>query len=87
MPITNGSIAVGTAASLVSHAGVNPGTLHISNLDNTDTIFIGDATVVVNAGHALQKSASEDFDIYPGQTIYAVSTKAGHSVAFTLITP
>jgi hypothetical protein len=42
---------------------------------------------VVNAGHALPKSASEDFDIYPGQSIYAVSTKTGHSVAFTLITP
>ena len=87
MPINNGSITVGTAATLVSHAGVNPGTLHISNIDNTDTIFIGGATVVVNAGHALPKSASEDFDIYPGQSMYAVSTKNGHSVAFTLITP
>ncbi len=87
MPITNGSIAVGTAAILVSHAGVNPGTLHISNLDNTDTIFVGGATVAVNTGYALQKSASEDFDIYPGQSIYAVSTKTGHSVTFTLITP
>jgi hypothetical protein len=87
MPITNGSIAVGTAATLISHAGVNPGTLHISNLDNTDTIFVGGATVVVNAGHALPKSASEDFDIYPGQSMYAVATKTGHSVAFTLITP
>jgi hypothetical protein len=87
MPITNGSIAVGTAATLVSHAGVNPGTLHISNLDNTDTIFIGGATVVVNAGHTLPKNGSEDFNIYPGQSMYAVSTKTGHSVAFTLITP
>jgi hypothetical protein len=87
MPITNGSIAVGTAATLVSHAGVNPGTLHISNLDNTDTIFIGGATVVVNAGHTLPKNGSEDFNIYPGQSMYAVSNKTGHSVAFTLITP
>jgi hypothetical protein len=87
MPMVNGNIAVGTAATLVSHAGVNPGILHISNLDNTDTIFIGGATVVVNAGHALPKSASEDLVMYPGQSIYAVSSKTGHSVAFTLITP
>ena len=87
MPINNGLVAVGTAATLISHAGVNPGQLHVSNLDNTDTIFVGGATVVVNAGHALPKSASEDFDIYPGQSMYAVSTKTGHSVAFTLITP
>ena len=87
MPINNGLIAVGTAATLISHAGVNPGQVHISNLDNTDTIFIGGATVVVNAGHALQKSSSEDFAMYPGQSMYAVSTKTGHAVAFTLITP
>jgi hypothetical protein len=87
MPINNGSIAVGTAATLVSHAGVNPGTLHISNLDNTDTIFLGGSTVAVNAGHALPKSASEDFTFYPGQSMFAISTKSNHSIAFTLITP
>jgi len=87
MPITNGSIAVGTAAILVSHAGVNPGTLHISNLDNTDTVFVGGATVTTTTGHALPKSASEDFVIYPGESMYAVSSKSGHSVSFTLITP
>ena len=87
MPINNGLVAVGTAATLISHAGVNPGQLHVSNLDNTDTIFVGGATVVVNAGHTLAKSASQDFDIYPGQSMYAVSTKNGHSVSFILVTP
>ena len=87
MPMTNGAITVGTAATLITHAGINPGELHVSNLDNTDTIFLGDATITVNAGHALAKSLSEDFAMYPGQSMYAVSTKAGHAVAFTLITP
>ena len=77
MAIANGSITVGTVATLVTHAGVNPGEVHISNLDN----------VAVNSGHSLPKSATEDFTIYPGQSIYAVSSKAGHIVAFTLITP
>ena len=85
--MTNGSITVGTVATLVSHAGVNPGQLHVSNLDNTDTIFLGGPAITVNAGHALQKSASEDFVMYPSQSMYAVSTKAGHAVSFTLITP
>jgi len=85
--MTNGSITVGTAATLISHAGVNPGQLHVSNLDNTDTIFLGGAAITVNAGHALQKSSSEDFVMYPGQSMYAISTKTGHAVAFTLITP
>ena len=85
--MTNGSITVGTVATLISHAGVNPGQLHVSNLDNTDTIFLGGPAITVNAGHALQKSASEDFVMYPSQSMYAVSSKAGHAVAFTLITP
>lgn len=87
MPINNGLIAVGTAATLITHAGTMPGTLHISNLDNTDTIFLGSAGIEVNSGHALFKSTSEDLVMYPGQSMYAVSTKTGHSVAFTLITP
>ena len=85
--MTNGSITVGTVATLISHAGVNPGEIHISNLDNTDTIFLGGPAITVNAGHALQKSSSEDFVMYPSQSMYAISTKAGHAVAFTLITP
>ncbi|NDD72599.1 MAG: hypothetical protein EBZ52_05445 [Actinobacteria bacterium] len=87
MPITNGAITVGTAATLITHAGVNPGSLHVSNLDNTDTIFIGNGSVAVNAGHALPKSASEDFAIYPSQSMFAVSSKANHAIAFILMTP
>jgi len=85
--MTNGSITVGTVATLITNAGVMPGQLHVSNLDNTDTIFLGGPAITVNAGHALQKSSSEDFVMYPGSTMYAVSSKAGHAVAFTLITP
>jgi len=87
MPITNGAITIGTVATLIAHAGVNPGNIHVSNLDVTDSMFIGGAAVTVNGGHALFKSTSEDFAIYPGQSIYAISSKAGHSIAYTLITP
>ena len=87
MAITNGAITVGTAVTLITTCGVNPGTLHISNLDNTDVIFLGNESVAANAGHALAKSSSEDFIMYAGQQMYAISTKAGHAVAFTLITP
>jgi hypothetical protein len=87
MPITNGSVAVGTAATHIATCGVNPGTIHISNLDNTDTIFIGGSTVALNAGHSLPKNGSEDFDLYAGQSLFAISSKSGHNVAFLLITP
>jgi len=87
MAITNGAITVGTAATLITTCGVNPGTLHISNLDNTDTIFLGGASVAVNAGHSIAKNTSQDFVVYAGQQMFAISSKAGHSVAFTLVTP
>jgi hypothetical protein len=41
----------------------------------------------VNAGHTLPKNASEDFDLYAGQSLFAISSKSGHNVAFLLITP
>ena len=86
MPITNGSITVGTATTLITTCGVNPGTLHISNLDNTDAIFVGGSTVAVNAGHTIPKSGSEDFVVYAAQQMFAVSSKSNHTIAFTLVT-
>ncbi len=87
MALSNGAITVGTVATLITTCGPNPGTLHISNIDNTDTIFIGDSSVAVNAGHVLPKSATEFFTVYSGQQIFAISTKAGHAVSFFLVTP
>jgi hypothetical protein len=87
MPITAGSVAVGTVATQLNTSYSMPGSLHISNLDNTDTVFIGGATVTVNNGHALAKSTSEDFVVPPSQSLYAVSSKTGHSVSYLFITP
>ena len=87
MPISNGSVSVGTVATLITTCGVNGGVLHVSNLDSTDAIYIGGAAVAVNAGHVLPKNSSEDFIVYPGQQMFAVSSKPSHSVAFLLVTP
>ena len=87
MPITAGSVAVGTVATQLNTSYSMPGVLHVSNLDNTDTVFIGGATVTINNGHALQKSSSEDFTVPPSQSFYAVSSKTGHSVSFLYVTP
>ncbi len=87
MALSSGAVTVGTAATLITTCGPNPGTLHISNIDNTDTIFIGDSSVAVNAGHVLPKSATEFFTVYSGQQIFAISTKSGHAVSFFLVTP
>ena len=85
--ITSGVVTVGTVATKIHNNFSMEGSLHVSNLDNTDTIFIGGPSVVVNSGHALPKSLSEDFMVPAGDSFYAVSSKTGHSVGFVFITP
>ena len=85
--IVSGSVAVGTVATKIHSNFSMEGALHVSNLDNTDTVFIGGPNVVINSGHALAKSSSEDFMVPAGDSFYAVSTKTGHSVGFVFITP
>ena len=87
MTVYSSVVTVGTAATQLHNNAPTPGHLHVSNLDNTDTIFIGSADIVANSGHALPKSASEDFQLYAGDTLYAISTKSGHSVGVLFIRP
>lgn len=86
MAMTAGSAAVGTAATLLVYGDRNPSTIHINNLDNTDTVFIGGETVIPNNGASIAKSSENDFSLPPGVGIYAVSTKSGHSVSYLHVT-
>jgi len=87
MAITQGSATVGTVATQLNSAQAMPGMLHVSNLDNTDTIYLGGAAVTVGHGQVLKKSDETDINIFSEQVIYAVSTKAGHHVSWLHITP
>lgn len=87
MTVFSSVVTVGTVATQLHNNAPTPGYLHVSNLDNTDTIFIGSDSVVANSGHSLPKNASEDFQIYAGDTLYAISTKSGHSVGVLFIRP
>ena len=86
MALTAGSAAVGTAATRLVHGDRNPSTIHIHNLDNTDTVFIGGETVTPNNGASIPKSSETNFSVPPGVGIYAVSSKSGHSVSYLHIT-
>jgi len=82
MPLTSGSAAVGTVATPLNTSSANPSLLHVQNLDNTDTIYLGGATVGVNFGAGIAKSEEHDFTLFPGQVMYAISSKAGHSICW-----
>jgi hypothetical protein len=82
MALTSGTVAVGTAATQVNGSSQNPMKLHISNNDNSDTIYLGGEAVTTSTGLVLGKLERIFFDLNPGERIYAVSTKSGHVVSF-----
>lgn len=87
MGITQGQGSVGTAATVINLAQPNPGFLHITNQDNTDTVYVGGSAVTTTTGHGILKSDSVDLQCYSAQVFYAVSSKAGHSISWVHITP
>lgn len=87
MSITQGQAAVGTAAVQLNNPQSMPGIVHITNQDNTDTVFVGGAAVTTSTGHGILKSDQIDIQIYPEQVLYAISTKGGHNVSWLHITP
>ena len=87
MSITQGQVSVGTAVSQLNSPQAMPGIVHITNQDNTDTVFVGAAAVTTSTGHGILKSDSIDVQIFAGQVLYAISTKSGHTVSWLHITP
>lgn len=83
MALTNGTVTVGTAATQINGpASGNPIFLHIHNNDNTDTMYLGGPAVTTTDGLALTKLDSFEIILRPGNSIYAISTKAGHTLSY-----
>ena len=80
--ITTGQVTVGTTRVQIDGTSVSNWKIHIHNMDNSDAIFIGGADVTVANGLVLQKLESLELECYPSETIYVVSTKAGHLISF-----
>ena len=53
--ITSGQVAIGTAATAIDGVWQNPSRITIHNLDNTDTLFVGNGTVTLATGLGIQK--------------------------------
>lgn len=86
MPVTSGQVTVGTAATLIDTTDVMPFHLQINNNDNTDTVYIGGSGVTALTGMAVQKLEHQIFDLQPLDRMYAVSTKAGHTISWVKVT-
>lgn len=80
--ITTGQVTVGTVATQIDGTSASNFKMHIHNLDNTDTLFIGGPDVTVNNGLGLPKLDSIELECYPLESIWVVSSKATHLVSY-----
>jgi len=83
MALTSGTVAVGTAPTLIDGIpSSNPVHLHIHNKDNTDNLYLGDSTVTTATGLVLTKLDSFEIILRPGNRLWAVSSKTGHIISY-----
>ena len=84
--LESGVTTVGTAATVIDTTDVMRWRLRIHNNDNTDAVYIGGAAVTTANGLLLKKEESLELDMEPNDRVFAVSTKAGHTVSFIKVT-
>ncbi len=86
MALSSGVVSVGTAATQINGASANPMKLHLANNDNSDALYVGDPGVTTTTGLVLAKLERIVFELNPGERIFAVSTKSGHSLSYVVQT-
>lgn len=80
--ISTGQTTIGTVAVQIDGTSTSNFKIHIHNMDNTDAVYIGNGNVSVDNGLVVQKLESVVLDCYPSETIFAVSSKAGHRISW-----
>lgn len=85
LPIESGRITVGTTPVQVDGLGVSPIRIYIHNEESTKTLFVGNGNVTILNGFGIDKSSTQDFLIFPGQSLWMVSDSEGHTVSYLRI--
>ena len=80
--VTTGHALIGLTPSVVDGTFNSEFRLTIHNMDNTDTVWIGNETVTVNDGLGIAKGQFIQIEMKPGDFIYAVSSKTGHEISW-----
>jgi hypothetical protein len=82
MAITSGQQTIGTTRQLVDGISPNPSRLHIHNMDNTNSIYLGNEGVTTANGLQLVKLDSIELVMNPGESLYAVSSSGTHTISW-----
>lgn len=86
MSVNSGKVTVGTAATEIPFTHHQPWTIEIKNDDNTDAVFLGGSAVTTTTGMRLAKEERVELRVSPLDSIWAVSSKSGHSVSYLAVT-
>lgn len=82
MAISTGQMLVGTTPLQIDGTSTSNFRIHIHNMDNTDTLYIGNDDVSITNGLGLTKLDSLELNCYPGETLFVVSPKTGHQISW-----
>jgi len=80
--LLSGQLTVGTVPSRIDGISNNPVILHIHNNDNTDNLYLGNESVTTSTGMILSKLDSIELTMHQGNTVWVVSSKAGHQASW-----
>lgn len=85
MSITSGRVTVGTSPVQIDGNSVNPFVLYIHNESSTKSLFLGNGTVDLANGFAIDKSSVQSFTLQPNQSLWMVSDTTDHPVSWLRI--
>lgn len=81
--ISSGQTTIGTATPVqIDGASASASILHIANIDNTKTMYLGGANVTTSNGLPLFKLERLTIDLQPGEQLFAISSDSNHTVAW-----
>lgn len=85
LPIESGRVTVGTTPVQIDGVGVSPIRIYVRNEESTKTLYVGNGNVTILNGFGIDKNSTQDFLIFPGQSLWVVAETAGHPVSYLRI--
>lgn len=83
--IESGQMDVGTTPTQIDGNRNIPSHLVITNLDNTDNLYVGNGNVTTANGLVVQKLQSFEIEVPANDAVYVVSSKTGHHISWMRI--
>jgi hypothetical protein len=82
MAISTGQVDIGLTPTLIDGTSNSNFRLVIQNMNNDDTIYLGDENVTPTTGLQLLKFETITLEMNPSEFLYAVSTKTGLKISY-----